>query len=106
MQPAGTEFPEMDELLAHWREVGEWWIDQPVREVAVFIDAKGIRRERIRELGLLISPSGQSEFIENHREDFSLRERKIRDEKCSAATGSLPPSYYERQLKDRMGGYP
>jgi len=57
-------------------------------------------------LGLLISPSGQSEFIENHREDFSLRERKIRDEKCSAATGSLPTSYYERQLKDRMGAYP
>jgi hypothetical protein len=101
MRRAGTEASAA--LIAQWREVGEWWLDAPGREVTVYIDAGGVRREAIEELGVLGRESGQVPFTETN-EDFALRERKIRDEKCSAATGNLPPSYYERNARERWGG--
>ena len=101
MQPAGTEASVA--LIARWREVGEWWLDAPGREVTVFIDGRGVRREEIQEMGIIPLESGQLPFTETN-EDFALRERKIRDEKCSAATGNLPPSYYERNARERWGG--
>jgi error-prone DNA polymerase len=50
-----------------------------------------------------VDESEQKPLIENNREDYILRERKIRDEKCSAACGNLPTSYYERVKEERLG---
>ena len=44
MPPAGGE------TLALWREAGEWWTDQPQREVHRYLDENGIRRESVTPL--------------------------------------------------------
>lgn len=85
-----------------WREAGQWWEFEPYREVR---RAVGSRKEDIREilsLGLMADPN-QKEAREDHREEWNLRERKIRDEKVSAACGQLPPSYYERKAETAWG---
>ncbi|HTQ10830.1 MAG TPA: PHP domain-containing protein, partial [Fimbriimonadaceae bacterium] len=90
-------------ILAVWREAGEWWANEPYREVQRFIDARGIRREEetlLPSLGAL-ARSGQEDYQEDNTIEVSERARKIRDEKVSAACGSLPPSYYENQLWHR-----
>lgn len=93
MPPAGDE-----QVLAHWREAGAWWDLEPYREVVRVVDEKGVCRERVAEwpsLGLQ-EDGGQKPLDENNRDEWNLRERKIRDEKVSAACGSLPTTYYER----------
>jgi error-prone DNA polymerase len=98
MQPAGPE-----SILNRWREAGEWWAFAPQREITRSLDAKGVWRETIREVETLAPTEviGQTDYVENHREDYALRVRKIRDEKCAAACGKLPRQYYEEQARER-----
>jgi len=68
--------------LARWRELGEWWNGEPYREIRQFIDKRGIRREQIEDLGTLMMPHlGQREEEADHKEDWSLRIQKRREEK-------------------------
>lgn len=88
---------------AVWREAREWWAGAPYVQFRRFTDEKGIRRvdeKHAPSLGILLEP-GQIPLYENHKEEWSLRMRKIRDEKVAAACGSLPTAYYEREAKER-----
>lgn len=99
MLPAGPN----SEILAQWREAGEWWASEPYREITRFIDDKGIRREHetlYPSIGGL-AESGQEEYQEDNTIEVTERARKIRDEKVSAACGELPESYYAERLKER-----
>ncbi|MBL8048430.1 MAG: DNA polymerase III subunit alpha [Chthonomonas sp.] len=79
------------EVMAQWREIGEWWQYESPREITQFLDAKGIRREEIREFNpLALTPISEPE-PEKHTEDWSLRIQKRRDEKVAQACGYLPP---------------
>lgn len=82
------KLPDGAELIAHWREVGAWWEGETPLEIVQWRDRRGIRRERVRDLPFLTSAAtldtGQSEQTD-HREDWSLRPRKIRDEKVRRA---------------------
>ncbi|HRJ95677.1 MAG TPA: DNA polymerase III subunit alpha [Fimbriimonadaceae bacterium] len=73
--------------IAHWREAGEWWADEPPREIVQYRDEKGIRREIVTELPLLIDESRSRPYQENHTEEIALRPRKLRDEKVTRACG-------------------
>lgn len=75
------------ELLAQWRELGEWWNGDPYREFVQYVDRAGIRRESIRELGCPFQPQPQPVDLpeEPHREDWSLRIHKKREEKMALA---------------------
>lgn len=95
---AGGEAPQ-----AVWREVGKWWEFEPYREVRRWADPRRGWVEETREassLGLM-APKRQKEHQQDHREEWSLRERKIRDEKVAAACGGLPQSYYDRQAEEK-----
>lgn len=87
MRPAG------DEILAHWREAGEWWAGEPQREVVRALDEQGIRREHVFERETLrLKPTPESERLApdtNHKEDWQLRIHKRRDEKVAKAMGFL-----------------
>ncbi len=88
---------------AVWREAREWWENAPYVQFRRYTDANGVRRveEKLAmSLGFLPEP-GQIPLRENHSEEWSLQMRKIRDEKVSAACGSLPAAYYEREAKER-----
>lgn len=76
-------------VLARWREAGEWWMGAPAREVVRFLDPRGIRREAIRELDspVLTNPGNAPAYEEDHRNEWNLRVRKVRDEKVSRALG-------------------
>src|SRR5436305_1231568 len=82
------------EVLAQWREAGEWWANEPYREVTRFIDSKGIRREEERLLPSIgsMAASGQTAYEEDNTIEVTARARKLRDEKVSAACGHLPTS--------------
>ncbi len=97
MPPAGRN------VLAMWREAGEWWSNEPYREVCRYVDDKGIRREEERLLPSIgsLGVSGQQEYKEDNTIEVSERARKIRDEKVSAACGYLPKSYYEDRLREK-----
>lgn len=92
MSPAGLK------VVARWREAGEWWRLEPQREFVRRIDPDGVRREESRQLPTLavLEESGQRPLEEDHSQEWALRERKIRDEKVSAALNALPPTYYDR----------
>lgn len=75
MPPAGNE------ILARWREAGEWWEGVPQREFCRFIDASGIRREKSRQLSCLTDPVTLDGY-----QRFST----IRDDKVAAANGHIP----------------
>lgn len=78
------------EILARWREAGEWWAGSPGREYARYIDAKGVRRESWRMLDWLeVSASSLPTEQEDHREDYDVRARKRRDEKVAQACGLI-----------------
>lgn len=78
------------DILARWRESGEWWAGCPGREYARYIDAKGVRREIWRELDWLqVSPTMLPTEQEDHREDYDVRARKHRDEKVAQACGLI-----------------
>lgn len=90
-----------EQVQALWREAGRWWEFEPYREVSRIVTPHGALREAIREgrsLGsLAVGETAQKPLCENYKEEWSLRERKIRDEKVAAACGDLPRSYYERR---------
>ncbi|HCE00234.1 MAG TPA: hypothetical protein DER07_04265, partial [Armatimonadetes bacterium] len=66
-------------LLALWRETGEWWRFEPVRETVRYLDDRGVRREIVRELPpVAASWSPEPVVAEDPREDFSVRERRRR----------------------------
>jgi len=93
------------ELIAHWRESGEWWQGEAPREIIQFRDAQGVRREVIRDL---VSPdyaNPSSPYIEDHREEIALRPRKIRDEKVARACGLLPERIYQGALRTNTTPY-
>jgi len=102
---AGPGKPEV--LLARWREGRAWWAGEPYLEFCTTIDAKGVRRvsEKAAPSVGMAAPSGQQPLNENHKEEWFIRERKLRDEKVSAACGTLPQTYYERRatFRDRHG---
>gem|GEM_PF-537917 len=89
--------------MAVWREAGEWWANEPYREIRRFIDEKGIRREEEILLPSLASlgASGQEAYREDNTIEVTERARKIRDEKVFAACGNLPPNYYDEQLREK-----
>lgn len=79
--------PDGSELLAHWREAGEWWADEPPIEIVQYRDQRGVRREMQTVLPPLITPHEHTKYQENNSEEISLRPRKLRDEKVSLACG-------------------
>lgn len=89
-----------DPVIAKWREAGKWWEFEPYKE---FTRISGEKREIVKtskSLGLSFSKN-QNKSPENHKEEWNLRERKIRDEKVAAACGQLPPQYYELQAAQK-----
>lgn len=78
-----------NEILARWREIGEWWAGETPREIARYIDAKGVRREVVKLLDPREIPSIDPLEPEDHREDYDVRIRKRRDEKVARACGYL-----------------
>lgn len=102
--------PGGDEVVARWREAGEWWLGEPSREFVRTLDAQGKRRESVRELGLrreiggrdLSSLASTDEPPTAHRqpptgegeatEEWSLRIHKRRDEKVAQACGAFADS--------------
>lgn len=85
--------PPVGDSESVWREAGEWWNGEPYREIRRFVDEKGIRREEVttfESLGDFLSREHSRGYSENNREEWSLRPRKIRDEKVARACGWLP----------------
>ncbi len=79
------------EIIAHWRESGRWWMDEPPLEIIQYRDSRGIRREIQRTLSMSgTSPWNQRDYVDVRREEYSLRPRKIRDEKIQRACGFIP----------------
>lgn len=92
-RPVGTE------IIAHWRESGEWWAGEQPQEFVQYRDAKGIRREKSRLLeSLVVREAAKPYEEENHTEELSLRPRKIRNEKFAKAYGLINPD--KPQLED------
>lgn len=82
------------EILAKWREAGEWWNLAPYLEVTRYLDKNGIRREQLENLPSLgLLPGSKTEYVENHSEDWNLRARKTRDEKMELARQSYVIGY-------------
>lgn len=67
------------QLLSLHREAGRWWEAEPGREIAIYLDAQGIRRKKVREIGCIAEETSGD-----------LKVRKVRDEKVSRACGVLP----------------
>ncbi len=99
MRPAGD-----DRVIVRWREAGEWWKFEPYREFVQYLDEHGIRRTSSSELPSLgrVLHGAPAAFTEDHREEYELRIRKIRDEKVAAACGVLPREYYEDKRGDSI----
>ncbi len=49
--------------MALWREAGEWWANEPPREIRRFIDSKGLLREEQLACALAGSPSGRGRLL-------------------------------------------
>jgi error-prone DNA polymerase len=77
MPPAG------DELLALWREAGEWWMDDPPREFRRYRERFGRIRDEERTLALI---EGSLQSPENR----VARALKSRDDKVEHACSSSP----------------
>jgi len=84
--------PDGPELVACWREAGEWWSHQPYVEYRRVRDGKGVVREQTREYASLgnLKPSNNPAPPDDNREEWSLRIQKARDEKVAKACGYLP----------------
>lgn len=83
MRPTGGE------VIARWREAGEWWTGEPPREVVRASDANGAVRETIEILSPLDIPGAEvePESPQDRREEYTLRYRKLRDDKVAKACG-------------------
>lgn len=82
MPPAGNE------ILARWREAGEWWEGAPQREFCRYLDAQGVRREKSRALACLTDPAPTDSYE---------RIPVIRDDKVAAANGHIPDFDFKGQ---------
>lgn len=91
------------ETVALWREARAWWAGESYVQFRAYLDERGLRKtaERLAPTLGKIEDTGQKPLQENHSEEWDIRERKIRDEKVAAATGSLPQAYYERVRQER-----
>ncbi len=93
------------EVLARWRETGEWWAEASQREYVRYIDHKGNRREKAIELARLGLPN---EVIysapDTCTEDFDLILRKRRDEKVARACGFIRDPRVVHLLQDEARG--
>lgn len=81
------------ELVARWREAGEWWVGEPSRDVIRYLDSKGILHEKeklLPSVGKLKSKQLKP-ATEDHSEEWELRIHKTRDEKVAKACGLLKP---------------
>lgn len=83
-------------IIGNWREVGRWWQGESTQQFTLTRDERGVRRECVEELGRVFRPS----FADlpppdevDHREDWSLRARKVRDEKASLAIHGKPAPF-------------
>ncbi len=100
--------PGGDEVVARWREAGEWWLGEPSREFVRTLDAQGKRRESVRELpvegpapsGPLVPLTGEGEATE----EWSLRIHKRRDEKVAQACGAFDESGGTRSVGSSQTG--
>jgi len=100
--------PDGSETVNVWREAGEWWNGEPYREIAKVRDKKGVLREQLTELPSLAQPYEIFKFEpyhEDHREDWDLRVKKIRDEKVAKACGLIKPVPLPRLNGTREGSY-
>lgn len=88
MEPAA---PSASKVLAQWREVGEWWQNEPPRQIMQVLDEQGIRREHTETLPQLKLRSRTEGAPREEEPEWDLRIRKRRDEKVSQACGYLPP---------------
>lgn len=85
-RPAGDE-------LAVWREAGQWWAGEPYREFRRLRDERGVVKDRSATLRPFCDLNHTpSEYVEDHREEWSLRTRKVRDEKLAYARGLVAPA--------------
>lgn len=78
--------PDGDDLLAHWREIGEWWENENPREYRRFVDTVGIIREH------------EEPYRYPQRKDLFKRlssQMRVRDEKAAKAMGYAPKPDFE-----------
>ncbi|MBS1723589.1 MAG: DNA polymerase III subunit alpha [Armatimonadetes bacterium] len=75
------------ELIARWREAGEWWAGEQPREIAQWRDKRGVRREKHRAMPSLLERETPIEWQEDLTSEICLRPRKTRDEKVALANG-------------------
>ncbi|MBS1713412.1 MAG: DNA polymerase III subunit alpha [Armatimonadetes bacterium] len=76
------------EVLARWREAGEWWSGEEPREIVQWRDRKGVRRERIRTMPHVAPTHQKVDWHEDNSVEITLRPRKTRDEKVMTACGA------------------
>jgi len=79
------------EVLARWRESGEWWSGAPYLEFERYIDANGVRREIERDL-TFTGESSRPDSADSSESAARFVPRKFRDEKVARACGLLPGS--------------
>jgi error-prone DNA polymerase len=78
---------------SRWRETGKWWSGERPIEVLRYRDAKGVLREKQSEMPPIFAPNSielPAPQVEDHREDWSLRANKLRDEKAAIAVYGKP----------------
>ncbi len=87
-----------------WREAGEWWLDASPREVVQTRKPNGKLVETIHDL----PPPDPLPFFnppeptkEDNREEWSVRIRKIRDEKVARACGVVGDHGFKSIVKPR-----
>lgn len=85
--------PGGDSILAHWREIGEWWENEEPREFRRFVDTLNIIRETGK--GFRYGENG-------HTQPRLSSKLRVRDEKVAKAMGYAPePTYSDYQTKQR-----
>ena len=75
-----------------WREAGEWWLNHPSREVVQTRNVNGKLVEIIQDLPAndpLPFYNPEEPTKEDNREEWSVRIKKIRDEKVARACGFI-----------------
>ena len=92
-----------------FRESSDWWSLAPYRETRVFYDQHSIRRTEeilLPSLARGFLDKSSKPYIEDHREEVSVRIRKVRDEKVALACGHpTKPEVPEIVKRARTGSY-
>ena len=94
-------------VVARWREVRQWWLNEPSIEFVSAIDSNGkkVLQERVLGETGFGQHNGQRQLDEDYTEDWDVKKRKIRDEKAAAALGKLPEYYYQRVAAERRAAW-